>query len=49
MLVTVWYSQTVLTPFLDQAVSQSGYKAVLTATTAFRNEPWGGTPTPIGS
>lgn len=47
MQVTVWYAQPVLTPFLDQGVSRHGYTALLTATTAFRNEPWA-TPAPIG-
>ena len=46
MRVTVWYAQPVLTPFLDQAVSRQGFTALLTATTAFRNEPWGA-PAPI--
>lgn len=46
MLVTVWYRQPVLTPFLSKGTSGSGRETVLTATTAFRNEPWG-TPTPL--
>ena len=47
MLVTVWYAQPVLlTRFLDQGVSQNGPTALMTASTAFRNEPWGA-PAPI--
>lgn len=47
MLVTVWYAQPVLlTLFLDQGVSQHGATALMTTSTAFRNEPWGA-PTPI--
>ena len=46
MQVTVWYAQPVLTPFLDQGVARHGFTALLTATTAFRNEPWGA-PAPI--
>lgn len=47
MLVTVWYAQPVLlTRFLDQGVSQNGPTALMTASTAFRNEPWG-SPAPI--
>ena len=46
ILVTVWYRQPVITPFLNKAMTGSGRQAVLTATTAFRNEPWG-TPAPL--
>lgn len=47
MQVTVWYAQPVLlTRFFDQGVSQDGPTAILTASTAFRNEPWG-SPAPI--
>lgn len=43
VLVRVWYAQPLVTPFLSQAVSrvESG-DAVLSATTAFRNEPYNG-------
>lgn len=43
ILVRVWYAQPLVTPFLSQAVSRvdSG-DAVLSATTAFRNEPYNG-------
>ena len=41
MLVRAWYQHTLLTPFLAQGLSKlSNGKAVLTATTAFRNEPY---------
>jgi len=41
MLVRAWYQYTLLTPFLAQGLSKlSNGKAVLTATTAFRNEPY---------
>lgn len=47
MEVTVWYTQPVLlTRFFDQGVSQDGPTAIITASTAFRNEPWGA-PAPI--
>lgn len=41
VLVRVWYRQPLLTPFLAQALSRfdDGH-AVLTATSAFRNEPF---------
>ena len=42
ILVRVWYEHPLLTSFLSQALSQVGDRtAVLTATTAFRNEPAG--------
>ena len=41
MLVRAWYQHTLLTPFLAQGLSKlNDGKAYLTATTAFRNEPW---------
>jgi len=41
MLVRAWYQHTLLTPFLAQGLSKlNDGKAVLTATTAFRNEPY---------
>lgn len=43
VLVRVWYSQPLATPFLSQAVSRlNSGDAVLTAATAFRNEPYDG-------
>lgn len=41
MLVRVWYSQPLVTPFMSQAVSRmkSG-AAVISVTTAFRTEPY---------
>ena len=42
VLVRVWYQHPLLTSFLSQGLSQVGDRtAVLTATTAFRNEPAG--------
>lgn len=42
VLVRVWYRHPLATRFLSQALSQDGPgTAVLTATTAFRNEPAG--------
>jgi Flp pilus assembly protein TadG len=41
MLVRAWYRHTLITPFLSQGLSRLGNnEAVLTATTAFRNEPF---------
>lgn len=41
VLVRVWYSQPLATPFLSRAVSRlNSGDAVLTAATAFRNEPY---------
>ena len=41
MLVRAWYRHSLFTPFLSQGLSRMGDgKAILTATTAFRNEPW---------
>ncbi|MFW2342991.1 TadE/TadG family type IV pilus assembly protein [Brevundimonas sp.] len=41
MLVRGWYRHQLFTPFLSQGLSRMGDgKAILTATTAFRNEPW---------
>lgn len=43
MLVRVWYKHPLATAFLSQGLSKIGDRtAVLTATTAFRNEPPGG-------
>lgn len=40
MLVRVWYKHTLITPFLAQGLSRmSDGSAMLTAVTAFRNEP----------
>nr|WP_209282464.1 TadE/TadG family type IV pilus assembly protein [Brevundimonas alba] len=42
ILVRVWYKHPLLTSFLSQALSSVGPRtAMLTATTAFRNEPAG--------
>lgn len=42
VLVRVWYQHPLVTSFLSQGLSQIGDRtAVLTATTAFRNEPAG--------
>lgn len=42
MLVRVWYRHVLITPLLSQGLSRLGNgEAVLTATTAFRNEPAG--------
>ncbi|SDQ90701.1 TadE/TadG family type IV pilus assembly protein [Brevundimonas sp. 374] len=41
ILVRIWYAHPLATPLLSQAVSRIGTgKVLLTATTAFRNEPW---------
>lgn len=41
VLVRVWYEHPLATPFLNQAVSRAGTgKVLLSAATAFRNEPW---------
>lgn len=41
VLVRVWYEQPMVTPLLTQAVTSTGTgKVMLTAATAFRNEPW---------
>jgi len=41
MLVRAWYRHQLVTPFLAQGLDRMGDgKAILTATTAFRNEPW---------
>lgn len=41
MLVRVWYQQPMVTPVLTQMKSPAGAgKILLTATTAFKNEPW---------
>lgn len=43
MLIRAWYKHTLFTPFLRQGLSRLGNDdAYLTATTAFRNEPWDG-------
>lgn len=43
MLIRAWYKHTLFTPFLRQGLSRLGTDdAYLTATTAFRNEPWNG-------
>lgn len=48
VLVRVWYEHPLLTSFLSQALSKVGdHTAVLTATTAFRNEPPGGGAVPV--
>lgn len=54
MLVRVWYEHPLLTNFLSQALSRTeDGAAVLSATTAFKNEPPGGgqpaTPAPAGT
>ena len=42
ILVRVWYRHPLLTTFLSQGLSNVGDRtAMLTATTAFRNEPAG--------
>lgn len=41
MLVRVWYSQPLVTPFMSQAVSRlNSGAAVISVTTAFRTEPY---------
>lgn len=41
MLIRVWYTQPLFTPFLAQALSKmSDGNTILIATTAFRNEPF---------
>lgn len=41
VVVRAWYKQPLLTPFLSQGLSRlNDGSAMLTATTAFRNEPW---------
>ena len=43
MLVRVWYSQPLVTPFMQQAMSRlNSGAAVISVATAFRNEPYGG-------
>ena len=46
MLVRVWYSQPLVTPFMQQAMSRlNSGAAVISVATAFRNEPYrGSTP-----
>ena len=40
-VVRVWYKQPLLTPFLSQGLSRlNDGSAMLTAVTAFKNEPW---------
>ncbi len=50
MVVRAWYRHTLFTPFLSQGLSRlNDGAAMLTATSAFRNEPWqpaGPTPAP---
>ena len=41
VLVRVWYSQPLITPFMAQALSKlNDGNTILTATTTFRNEPY---------
>ena len=41
VIVRVWYAHPLVTPFLNQSVSRIGTgKVLLSATTAFRNEPF---------
>lgn len=41
MIVRAWYRHPLLTPVLSEGLSRlSGQQAVLSATVAFRNEPW---------
>lgn len=40
MLARAWYKHTLFTPFLAQGLARSGQDAWLSASTAFRNEPW---------
>lgn len=41
MVVRAWYRHTLFTPFLSQGLSRlNDGAAMLTATSAFRNEPW---------
>lgn len=41
MLVRVWYEYTLFTPFMSQALSRmDNGKAIMTAATSFRNEPY---------
>ena len=43
MLVRVWYSQPLVTPFMSQAVSRLNSGAIIiSVATAFRNEPYRG-------
>ncbi len=43
MLVRVWYSQPLVTPFMQQAMSRlNSGAAVISVATAFRNEPYRG-------
>ena len=43
VVVSAWYNQPLFTPFLKDALSELGDgSAWITATTAFRNEPFGG-------
>ena len=47
VLVRAWYSWPLLTPFLNQAVSRlDSSRALITATQAFRNEPFAPPPAP---
>lgn len=50
MLVRVWYRHPLFTTFLSQGLSRMGDgTALLTATTAFRNEPPGGGAAPAAT
>ncbi len=41
MLIRVWYERPLITPFLSQGLSRlDNGKMIMTATTAFRNEPY---------
>jgi Flp pilus assembly protein TadG len=43
MLIRVWYAQPLVTPFMSQALSRlNSGDAVISVTTAFRNEPYRG-------
>lgn len=40
VIVRAWYKQPIFTPFMTQGAPRAGGNGVLTATMAFRNEPY---------
>jgi len=40
VIVRAWYKQPIFTPFMNQGAPRAGSDGVLTATMAFRNEPY---------
>ena len=40
VIVRAWYKQPIFTPFMNQGAPRAGGNGILTATMAFRNEPY---------